>query len=109
MRAEVLAPGIVDLHLHARGDQRLRHLSLVDPAFAAILVDHLEPVGAPLLDLHLFAALDDVHDREGAAGAGAHFEKGIGNRDLEAFCQGRRRRRQKDQQPAGREPRHRFS
>ena len=109
VRAEVLASGIVDFHLHARRDERLRHLALVHPALVAARVDDLEPVGAPRLDLDRLAALDDVEHREAAARPGAKLEVRIGDGDREPFGSSHARRRQKEQQPAGREPRHHLS
>ena len=105
VRAEILARGILDRELHARRQQRLRDLAFVDPVFAAVRVDHLEPVGAAGLHPHGLAALDDVEDREPAAGAGAQLEIRVGHGHARPLGPGSRDRRQKDQQPAGREPR----
>ncbi len=107
--AEVLARGILDRKLHARRQQRLCDLALVDPAFAAVRVDDLEPVGAARLDTHGLPALDDVEHRKPAAGAGAQLEIGVGHGHARPLGPGSRDRRQKDQQPAGREPRHKVS
>jgi hypothetical protein len=80
---EARAVAEIEREARAIGEQRSHHVARVRPAFDAVVRADFEIVRAAKQDVDGLVPNDDMRDRVATAGAGAKFEKGLGDENLQ--------------------------